>query len=65
MEQVRFAVPMSEPEQDNGRTARRGTAIAIGLAAGVGVGVALDNLASGIGSGLAVGIAADLWLGSR
>ena len=60
---------MSEPQQTNGRTVACGTAVAIGLAGGVGVGIAAGNLATGIGVGLALGIAAgnlaQLALGAR
>ena len=46
----------------NDRQWPTGTWIAIGIALGVGFGVAVDNLSSGIAVGLTFGIALDLLL---
>ena len=46
-----------EPESNKPKTQSTGYWIAIGLAIGAGIGVALDNLAIGAGIGIAIGAA--------
>jgi F0F1-type ATP synthase membrane subunit c/vacuolar-type H+-ATPase subunit K len=46
-----------EPESNEPKTQSYGYWIAIGLAIGAGIGVALDNLAIGVSIGLAIGVA--------
>lgn len=50
---------MNKPIEDDKKPKRPARMIGAGLAIGVGVGVALDNIAVGIAIGLAIGVALD------